>query len=91
MGLFIPDLKFQFFKHYEWQVKVKSLGLTKHRATKTSCSSFSITPWRRTGEWRCSSTNSYPWHFVEVSSQLHASTALLPGKELPVPIGYEAG
>ena len=27
---------------------------------------------------------------MEVSGQLHASTAVLPGKETPVPIEYEA-
>jgi hypothetical protein len=29
--------------------------------------------------------------FLEVKGQLHASVALPPGKELLVPIGYEAG
>jgi hypothetical protein len=28
---------------------------------------------------------------MKVSGQLHVPAALLPGKELPVPIGYEVG
>jgi hypothetical protein len=32
-----------------------------------------------------SSTSSHPWHWMEVSGQLHASAALLP-----VPIGWKA-
>jgi hypothetical protein len=33
---------------------------------------------------------SRPWHYLEVSGQLHALAALSPGKETPVPIGQEA-
>jgi len=33
------------------------------------------------GDWRYSSTNSRPQHWMEVSGQLHAPAALPPGKE----------
>jgi hypothetical protein len=32
-----------------------------------------------------------PRHYVEMSGQLHATTALHPGEEPQVPIGWEAG
>jgi hypothetical protein len=32
------------------------------------------------GEWKYSSTHSYRWCWMELSSQLHASAALLPGR-----------
>jgi hypothetical protein len=43
------------------------------------------------GEWRYSSTHSWPRNYMEVSGQLHAPTTLPPEKELLVPIGQEAG
>jgi hypothetical protein len=33
------------------------------------------------------STFSWPRHYLEVGVQLHAPAALLPGEELPEPIG----
>jgi hypothetical protein len=33
----------------------------------------------------------WPLYYIEMSSQLHAPTALPPGKEHPVPTGQEAG
>jgi hypothetical protein len=51
----------------------------------------STTPWRCIGEWRYSSTRSWPLHLMEMSGQLHSPAALFPGKESMVPIGQEAG
>jgi hypothetical protein len=48
-------------------------------------------PWRPVGEWMYRSAFSWPRHLLKMSSQLHASAALPSRKELPVPIGYEAG
>jgi len=48
---------------------------------------LSITPWRRIGEWRYSSTHSWPRQSIEVNGQLHTPAALPPGKEPLVPIG----
>jgi hypothetical protein len=39
------------------------------------------------GEWRYSSTNSYPRHYMQVNGQFHAPSALHPEKEFLVPIG----
>jgi hypothetical protein len=36
------------------------------------------------------STDSWPRHLLEASGQLHTSADLPPGKELPLPIDYEA-
>jgi hypothetical protein len=52
---------------------------------------LSITPWRRTREWRYRSTFSSSRHYMEVRDQLHSPYALPPGKDLPVPNGYEVG
>jgi len=38
------------------------------------------------GEWIHNSTHSLPWHWVKISSQLHAPVALPPEKEPLVPI-----
>jgi hypothetical protein len=43
------------------------------------------------GEWVYRSTFSWPRHKLEVTGQLHASSAFLKGKEPPVPIGWEVG
>jgi len=43
------------------------------------------------GEWRYSSTYFKPRHLIEVSGQVHATAALPPEKEPPVPIGKDAG
>jgi hypothetical protein len=43
------------------------------------------------GEWMYRSTFPWPRHYFQVSVQLHAPAALLPGKEPAVPIGQEAG
>lgn len=48
---------------------------------------LSIMPWGHVGEWR----NSWFWHWMEVSGQLHAAAALPPGIEPPVPTGKESG
>jgi hypothetical protein len=37
----------------------------------------------RMGEWMCRSTYSWPWHYLEVSGQLHAHAALPTGKKAP--------
>jgi hypothetical protein len=37
-------------------------------------------------EWMYSSTFFWPWHYLEVSGQLHAPIALPPGKELWYPL-----
>jgi hypothetical protein len=39
--------------------------------------------------WVCRATYSRPWHYAEVSCQLHALTALVPVEEPLVPIEYE--
>jgi hypothetical protein len=39
------------------------------------------------GEWRYSSTHSWPRNWMEVSGQLHGPACLCPGKEPLVPIG----
>jgi hypothetical protein len=43
------------------------------------------------GEWMYRSTFSLPRYYLEMSGQLHAPEALLPGKEHPVRIRKEAG
>jgi hypothetical protein len=43
-------------------------------------------PLRRMREWMYRSTFSWPLHYLEVSGQLHASAALPPWKEPPLPI-----
>jgi hypothetical protein len=42
-------------------------------------------------EWMYRPTFSWPRKYLEVSRQLHAKAALPPEKDLPVPIGQEAG
>jgi hypothetical protein len=42
------------------------------------------------GEWRYSSTILDLRSKMEESGQLYVPAALFPGKELPVPFGYEA-
>jgi hypothetical protein len=37
-------------------------------------------PWMRMGECRQSSMHSHPWHYMEVSDQLHSSITLYHGK-----------
>jgi hypothetical protein len=56
-----------------------SLCLTKHHAMKT-WDSGGVAPFILNLR-----------HQIEVSGQLHVSIALPPGKETPVPTGYEAG
>jgi hypothetical protein len=41
-------------------------------------------------EWKFRSTYSWPRNRMEVSGQLHATVALLPGTEPPVSIEYKA-
>jgi hypothetical protein len=48
---------------------------------------LSTTPWGSMGEWMYISTYSWPRNYLDVSRQLHASTALPPEKEPLVPIG----
>jgi hypothetical protein len=61
-------------------VKVKLfLCLTKHHDIKTCC-------W-----WMYSAMHIWPRHWKEVSSQLHAPVALVPGNQPPLSIAYEAG
>jgi hypothetical protein len=43
------------------------------------------------GKRRYRAMHSWPWHQMEVSGQLHALAALLPGKEPMVPTEQEAG
>jgi hypothetical protein len=43
------------------------------------------------GKWMYKSIFPRPRHLFEVSGQLHVPAVLPPGKEPPVPIGYEAG
>lgn len=47
-------------------------------------------PWRSMEEWRYSLTHSYPLLYMEVSGQSHAPATLIPDKQLPVSIGWEA-
>jgi len=53
---------------------------SEHHIMKVYWGSGSITPLIR-----------WPQHYMEVSGQLHTAATLPPGKEPPVPIGYEAG
>jgi hypothetical protein len=32
-------------------------------------------------------TDPYPWHYTEISGQLHSTSALLPGKEFLLTVG----
>jgi hypothetical protein len=41
------------------------------------------------GEVDVCTTYSCPWHYLEVTDQLHAPAALPPEKEVPLPIGQE--
>jgi hypothetical protein len=47
-----------------------SMSLIKHHSIK----------YEYTGEWRYSSTYSKPWHWMEMSGQLHTLTALTLAK-----------
>jgi hypothetical protein len=78
--LFSPSL-YAFVFCYVTLLKVKlSLCLTKHPRHKDLLE-----------DWRYSSTNSLPCHWLEVSGQIHAPDALPQGKGPLVPIGQEAG
>ena len=45
-----------------------------------------VTSWRLMKEWRCVSTYYLPQHWIEVIGQLHEMSALISGKDSPVPI-----
>jgi hypothetical protein len=51
---------------------------------------LSTTSWRRMEEWKCRSTFSWPWHWLEFSGQLHTLVSLPLDKEAPGPVGQEA-
>jgi hypothetical protein len=43
------------------------------------------------GEWKNRFIYFLPWHYLEVNGQLHATAALLPGKEPLVPLDRRLG